>query len=122
VRSPRDAVDALAAQLDGEVTLDDLGRRCVSRETARRLFTERAAGEAKRREVQERLDAQYAEQASIHPVWAGIPADQIPDGVAPAAAMLQMAKDAQPRRKSVLEHALDNSGEFEYIPIQTVPE
>jgi hypothetical protein len=62
--------------------------------------------------VQERLDAQYAEQAASHPVWAGIPADRIPDGVSPATAMLAAAKDAQPRRKSVLEHALDNSGEF----------
>ena len=38
----------------------------------------------------------------------GIPDGLIPDGVSPAAAMLQAAKDAEPRRRSVLEEALDN--------------
>jgi hypothetical protein len=41
VRAPRDVVAALAVQLDGEVVSDDLGRRRVSRETARRLSAER---------------------------------------------------------------------------------
>jgi hypothetical protein len=60
MRTPRDAVDVLAAQLDGEVVLDDLGQRCASRLTARRLFAERAALEVRQREVQERRDAQFA--------------------------------------------------------------
>ena len=94
VRAPREVVDALAAQLDGEVVLDDLGRRCVSRETARRLFAERVEADRRRREAQERIDAQFAAQAAANPVWTGIPAGWIPDGVAPAAAMLQAAKDA----------------------------
>lgn len=120
-RTPRDAIAALAAQLDGEVVLDDLGRRCVTREVARRLFSERAAAEVRLREARERLDAQFIEQAAANPVWAGIPAGTIPDGVSPAAAMLVAAKAAQPRRQSVLEHALANDGAIEYHPIEQVP-
>ena len=37
--------------------------------------------------------------------------------------MLQAAKDAKPRRKSVLEHALANDGDaFENHPLGPVPE
>jgi hypothetical protein len=45
-KGPRDVIEALARQLDSKVVHDDLGRRCVSRETARRLFAERAGGRA----------------------------------------------------------------------------
>jgi hypothetical protein len=123
VATPRDAIDALARQLGNEVVFDDLGRRCVSRGSARRLFAERAAGEARQREARERLDAQYAERAAANPVWGGIPSDRIPEGVAPALAMLTAAGDARPRRQSVLEHALaDRDGAIEYFPIEQVPE
>jgi hypothetical protein len=55
--------------------------------------------------------------------WPGLPASFIPEGVAPAAAMLQAAKDARPRRQSVLDHALaDRDGQIEYIPIGQVSE
>jgi hypothetical protein len=71
--------------------------------------------------MQQRRDAELAERAAKHPVQKGIPADRIPDGVTPAAAMLQAAKDAQPRRKSVLEHALANGDTFEYHPVPREP-
>jgi hypothetical protein len=46
----------------------------------------------------------------------------IPDGVAPAAAMLQAAKDAGPRRRSVLDHALaDRDGEIEFHSLEGSP-
>ena len=51
VTTPRDAIDALAVELVGsgvEILFDDLGRRSVDRDTARRLFDERAAAEARR--------------------------------------------------------------------------
>ena len=119
VATPRDAIDVLAGRFAGEVVLDDLGRRCVSRETARRLFTEREEGERRQREALARRDAELAEQAARNPVWTGIPAGWIPDGVSPAAAMMQADKDAQPRRQSVLEHALaDRDGAIEYHPIE----
>jgi hypothetical protein len=113
-----DAVGELARQLDGEVVLDDLGRRCVIRSTARRLFTERDQAEHRQREVQERHEAELAEQAANNPPRGGIPADRIPDGVLPAAAMLQAARDAEPRRRSVLEEALTNrDGAIVYHPV-----
>jgi hypothetical protein len=118
VVTPRDALDALAAQLDGEVVLDDLGRRCVSREVARRLFTERAEAERRQREAQQRREAELAEQAANNRPRGGVPADQIPDGVSPAAAMLQAALDAEPRRQSVLEEALANSDSLTYHPVR----
>ena len=49
-------IDALANQLGDDVVLDDIGRRCVKRDTARRLFAERA-------EQQERARAQRAQHA-----------------------------------------------------------
>jgi hypothetical protein len=122
VRTPRDAVDALAAQLDGEVVSDDLGRRCVSREVARGLFAEREEQALRWSEMQARLDVEAAEVAARNPVWGGIPSGAIPDGVTPAAAILQAAKDAGPRRQSVLEHALANEGVIEYHPVERVPE
>jgi uncharacterized membrane protein YqiK len=118
VVTPRDAVDALAAQLDGEVVLDDLGRRCVSRETARRLFSERAEAERRQREAQQRREAELAEQAANNRPRGGVPADQIPDGVLPAAAMLQAAKDAEPKRRTVLEEALANDDAVTYHRIK----
>jgi hypothetical protein len=72
--------------------------------------------------VRERLDAEQAEQAARNRPWAGIPAGSFPDDVSPAAAMMQADRDAQPRRQSPLEHALGNSGQIEYHPInETAP-
>jgi hypothetical protein len=68
--------------------------------------------------MQERRDAGFAAQAAANPVWGGISADRIPEGVAPALAMLTAAKDARPRRESVLEHALANDGMIEFHPIE----
>jgi hypothetical protein len=122
-RTPHEAVDALAAPAGRGVEADDLGRRSVSRKTARRLFAEQAAAERRQREVQERRDAKFAELAAANPVWAGIPAPSDWDGVSAETVMLQAAKDAQPRRRSVLEHALaGRDGQAEYIPICPVPE
>ena len=114
--TPREVVDAPAAQLGGDVVIDDLGRRCVTRETARRLFAEQEAQERRQRQVQERND-RAAEQAASHVPRGGIPADQIPEGVRPVEATLQAAKDNQPRRQSVLEAALANDGSYTYHPI-----
>jgi hypothetical protein len=118
VRTSRDAIDTLARQLDGEVIIDDIGRRCVARSTARRLFTERADAEQRQRETRERHDAEMSELAAKNRPWGGIPDGLIPDGVSPAAAMLQAAKDAEPRRRSVLEEALDNDGSLTYHPVR----
>jgi hypothetical protein len=119
ITTPRDAIDVLAGRFAGEVVLDDVGRRCVSRETARRLFGERAAAEAKAREARERREVELVEAAAASPVWPGIPAGPDSDGATAVARMLAAARDSLPKRQSVLEHALqDRDGAIEYFPIE----
>jgi hypothetical protein len=116
VNSPRDAVDALAAELVGrgiEVLFDDLGRRCVSRVTARELFAERAAGEQRRAEQQRRHDEELAKSAAEVP--RGAPA--LPGASALESMLRASPPDGPKRRKSVLATALDNDG-MEFFPIQ----
>jgi uncharacterized membrane protein YqiK len=121
-KGSRDVIEALARQLDGVVVLDDIGRRCVTRETARALFAERAETERRQREAQERREAELAEQSANYRPRGGVPADRVPDGVSPAAAMLQAAKDAEPRRRSMLEEALANlDGAIVYHPVDREP-
>jgi hypothetical protein len=79
---------------------DDLGRDCVSRQAARRLLDERRE-EQLRQAALRRLAEQEAVEADERrraQIWKGVPASAVPDGVHPATAMLQQAKDAQPRR------------------------
>jgi hypothetical protein len=108
VATPRDAIDVLAHQLGDQVILDDIGRRCVTRSTAGRMFTERAEAERRQREVQDRNEAQRHAMATANVPRRGVPADRIPPDVLPVSAMLQAARDNEPRRRSVLEEALDN--------------
>ena len=108
----------LAHQLGGLVVLDDIGRRCVTRQVARGWFAERDQAERQQREVSERNAAKAAEVADENRPRGGVPPDQVPDGVLPASAMLQAAKDAEPRRRSVLEEALDNDGSLTYHPVR----
>jgi methylphosphotriester-DNA--protein-cysteine methyltransferase len=77
-QGPRDVIEALARQLDGEVVHDDLGRRCVSREAVRRLFVERAGAERRQREAQERHEAHVAALAELNRPVGGVP---IPEGL-----------------------------------------
>lgn len=104
-----------AAYLAGrgiEVVNDDLGRASVGRTDARQLFVEHRAAEvvkAEKRAAAERAAVEEDRQRRAS-IWGGVPADTIPPGVAPAAAMLQAAVDSRPRRRSVLEDALAGEG------------
>jgi hypothetical protein len=108
-------VGGLPAYLVGRgiaIKLDDIGRECVTRAAARDLLAEQRESEARKARKREEAERQAAERdrewrAQLH---RGIPAGLIPEGVAPAAAMLQAAHDARPRRRSMLEDALDGSG------------
>jgi hypothetical protein len=95
-----------------EVVVDDVGRSAISRVAARQLFDEHREAEARKAEKRAAAERVAVEQdrrrrASI---WGGVPADAVPPGVAPAAAMLQAAVDSRPRRRSVLEDALAGEG------------
>jgi hypothetical protein len=70
--SSRDAIEALARQLDGEVPVDDVGRRCVARSTARRVFTERADSERRQQEAAQRLDVDV-ERHRLSQLRGGVP-------------------------------------------------
>ena len=78
---------------------------------------ERGESEARQCAAAERQAAEHAEQ------WRaqrrrGVPADRIRDGVLPALAMLEAARDAAPRRRTVLQEALDNDGSLTYHRIR----
>lgn len=100
-----------------EIVLDDVGRKSISRENARTLLDEQREREVRQREAAARNEqrAIEADRLRLAQVWRGAPAVE---GVPAAAAMLQADKDAQPRRTSVLQHALANSGELVFHPIR----
>ena len=59
-------------------------------------------GKAIARNEQRAIEADRLHRSQI---WQGLPADSLPVGVAPAAAMLQAARDDQPKRQSPMEEA-----------------
>jgi hypothetical protein len=101
--------------------LDDIGRWCVSRAVARELLTEqreqREASDRKRAEAERQ--AIEADQRFRAQLYGGIPASVIGDGVAPAAAMLQAARDGdRPHRRSLLDDALSHESTLVIHPIE----
>jgi hypothetical protein len=98
---------------------DDLGRDCIRRQDARRLLDEQRADElrtAKLRQVAE-AEAVEADRVRRASIWRGIPAVDLPPDVSPAAAMFAADRENRPRRQSVLQHALANTGEMVIHPI-----
>jgi hypothetical protein len=99
-----------------EVTLDDIGRMAIARVDARQLLTEkreREAEQARRRKLAE-ARAVADDQIRRSRIWGGAPAVE---GVSAAALMLQADKDAQPKRRSVLQEALAGSETLTYHPL-----
>jgi hypothetical protein len=89
------------------IVLDHIGREAIDSADARQLLDERREAEVRRREAIARNEQRAIEADRLHrsQIWQGVPADSLPVGVAPAAAMLQSAKDAQPKRESPMEEA-----------------
>jgi hypothetical protein len=102
-----------------EVTLDHIGRMAVARDDARRLLTEKREREAElaRRRKLADAEAVAADQLRRAQIWQGVSADALPPGVSAASVMLQASRDAQPKRTSVLQEALANSGTLTYHPL-----
>ena len=102
---------------------DDLGRDSITRGDARRLLDEQREQElrqAARRRLAEQ-EAVEADERRRAQIWQGVPAAALPPGASPASVMLQAAKDSQPRRQSVLQHALAHDG-LTYHPLPSTPE
>jgi hypothetical protein len=95
---------------------DSLGRDAIGHDAARRLLDERRADELRRarRLAVAEAEAVEADRVKFAQIWRGVSADAIPVGVQPATAMLQAAKDAQPKRSTPLEEAFSNSPGMAY--------
>src|SRR5215212_6879029 len=97
---------AYLAERDVPVLTDAVGRDSVLSSDARALLAEHRARVAAEREAaarkREALDreAEQRDQLFRARLWGGVPADQMPEGVAPAAVMLQAAQDSRPKRTS----------------------
>ena len=104
-----------------EVVVDDIGRQAIARADARRLFRERQEAEARGREAAARYDAE-TEARRVASIRLGIPAHLLREGVLPVTALVQALHDERPHRQSVLQHALENSGEFTIHPIHIDPD
>jgi hypothetical protein len=104
-----------------EVTLDDIGRMSIAHVDARRLLTEKREREAERARRRKLVEAQAVadDQLRRSRIWGGAPAVE---GVSAAALMLQADKDAQPKRRSVLQEALAGSETLTYHPLPTSDE
>jgi hypothetical protein len=99
-----------------EVLTDDLGRLAVTRADARRLFDKRREDEARRREVAERQERQAveADRAFRAALPKGLHWTAIPDGASAAQVWAQAEKDARPKRRTVLQDALEGGGGLVY--------
>jgi hypothetical protein len=89
-----------------EIVEDSIGRSAVSSVDARMLIAE--VRKAEKRAALERHAVESDQQFRAQ-LWSGVPADRLPPDVHPAAVMLQVSRDAQPKRKSVLQEALSRT-------------
>jgi hypothetical protein len=117
--APVESWPSFLAARDIEVTLDDIGRMSIARFDARRLLTEKRDREAEQARRRKLVEAQAVADDQIRrsQIWQGVPAADLPPGMSASSVMLAASKDAQPRRQSVLQHALANSGELVFHPI-----
>lgn len=92
------------------VSADDIGRPSVARADAKMLLAERRQADeaAQRKREAAEWEAIEADQRRRAQIWRGVPFDQMPPGM-PAAVMLQVAHDAEPRRVSPVEEALSGT-------------
>jgi hypothetical protein len=119
--TPAEGWPNFLAARDIEVTLDDIGRMAISRDAARQLLTEKREREAEQARRRKLVEAQAVadDQLRRSRIWGGAPAVE---GVSAAALMLQADKDAQPKRRSVLQEALAGSETLTYHPLPTSDE
>jgi hypothetical protein len=103
---------------------DDIGRDSIRRSDAQTLLYERRAEELRQRAAarQQEQEAVEADERRRALIWKGVPADAVPVGATAASVMLAAAQAAEPKRTSVLEHALSNSGSMEYHAYPAQPD
>jgi len=108
------------AERDVPVLTDAVGRDSVLSSDARMLlaeYREMVAAERKaaaRRHERLEREAEERDRERRAQIWQGVPAASFPDGVSATSVLLQAVRDSRPKRESVLQEALSNSGGFTY--------
>jgi hypothetical protein len=117
--APRIGWAAGLAEKGVDIVTDDLGRLAVSRVDARRLFDEQREAEARKREAVARIEQQAIEKDRQRraALPQGIPWYEVPLGLTAAEAMVASDpdRDKQPKRRTVLQDALDGGGTTMHI-------
>jgi hypothetical protein len=90
-----------------EVVSDHIGRAAISTADAKQLLDERREAEVRAQEIAMRQESAFvaADRAFREALPKGLPWYAFPDGVSPADAWAQAEKDAQPKRRTLLEDA-----------------
>jgi hypothetical protein len=111
---------AYLAERDVPVLTDAVGRDSVLSSDARALladYRERQAVEweaaARRHERLER-EAEERDRERRAQIWKGVPASSFPADASAASVMVAAIRESQPKRQSVLQEALSNSGEITF--------
>jgi hypothetical protein len=91
------------------VAFDDLGRPSIARADAKQLLDDQRQNEIRRQDLAAQTERELVERdrawrATLHP---GLPWYEVPPGVLPVVAMTEAAKAEQPKRRTVLQDALD---------------
>lgn len=112
---------ALLAGRGITVKTDGLGRAAITRHAARQLFDERRESEVRRRQVAARNDAEIEARrlASTRPGWTLPPGMSVAEAI--AAAEYADKGYSGPRRRSMVEDALDPDGGLVFRPIRDEP-
>jgi hypothetical protein len=117
LEAPVGGWDHYLSECGVEIINDDLGRRSVRRADAARLLREQTAARQRARELAQRNEQQAieADRQWRAALPKGVAWYEVPPGVLPVVAMTQAAKDAEPKRTSVLEDSLSGSGTVMHI-------
>ena len=102
---------------------DDIGRDSIRRSAAQKLLHEHRADQLRRAKLRElaEQEAVEADQQRRAQMPRGVPVGVLPEGVRYADVVRQAEKDAQPRRRSLLEEALSGQA-MTYHPLPATPD
>jgi hypothetical protein len=91
------------------IAFDDLGRRCISREDARKLLEQQRLHEIRKQDLMARAEERAIEADELRRsrMFRGIRADAVPAGMTAAEYMMVGDPDLGPRRPSAVASFLD---------------
>lgn len=108
------------------VITDDIGRACITHADARQLFAEHLEAQAHANRVRAEADREAVRRdrefrAQLNP---GIRWHDMPGGghLLPVAALTAAAREAEPHRETVLDHALSGEQGIWFHPLPTEAE